>query len=103
MKTTEIHEFLTSLGFRYSPEGLEHYMRILQLIAHKMLNPEIPESSFITAVFNEDWEKAKSFADKRNKEALINDIFQKFVAHVKKSPQYISKRREDKLNKLFNE
>jgi hypothetical protein len=43
-------------------------MRILQLIAHKMLNPEINESSFITAVFNEDWEKAKAFADTRNKE-----------------------------------
>lgn len=70
MKTTEIHAFLMSLGVRYSPEGLEHYMRILQLIAHKMLNPELPESNFITAVFNEDWEKAKAFADTRNKEGL---------------------------------
>lgn len=89
-----------SLGVKYSPEGLAHYMLICQLIAHKMLNPEVPESNFITAVFNEDWEKAKAFADTRNKEAFSIDLFQKFVEYVKKSPKYIAKHREDKLNKL---
>ena len=101
MKTTEIHEFLMSLGVRYSPEGLNHYMLACQIIAHKMLNPEVNESSFYTAVYNEDWEKAEAFADTRNKEAFGINLFQRFVEHVKKSPQYISKQRQDKLNKLI--
>ena len=101
MKTIEIHPFLMSLGVKYTPEGLNHYMLICQLIAHKMLNPETPESNFITAVFNEDWEKAEAFADTRNKEAFGINLFQRFVEYVKKSPQYITKQREDKLNKLI--
>lgn len=89
-----------SLGVKYSPEGLEHYMRSCQLIAYKMLNPEIPESSFFTAVANEDWGRAEAFADTRNKEAFSIGLFQKFVEYVKKSPKYIEKHREDKLNQL---
>lgn len=101
MKTTEIHEFLMSLGVRYSPEGLEHYMKILQLIAYKMLHPEVPESSFITAVVEENWPKALAVADTRNKEAFGIKLFHKFVDHVKTTPQYISKIREEKLNSLL--
>jgi hypothetical protein len=101
MKTTEIHEFLMSLGVRYSSEGLEHYMRVLQLIAYKMLNPEIPESSFITAVAEENWIKALGVADTRNKEAFGIKLFHKFVDYVKTTPQYISKKREEKLNSLI--
>lgn len=101
MKTTEIHEFLMTLGVRYTPEGLEHYMKILQLIAYKMLNPEIPESSFVEAVAQENWIKAQSIADTRNKEAFGIKMFQKFVGHVKTTPQYISKMREEKLNSLL--
>lgn len=101
MKTTEIHEFLMSLGGGYSAEGLEHYMRVLQLIAHKMINPEVPESSFITAVVEENWPKALAVADTRNKEAFGIKLFHKFVAYVKTTPQYISKRREEKLNNLL--
>jgi hypothetical protein len=101
MKTTEIHKFLMSLGVRFTAEGLEHYMRILQLIAYKMLNPEIPESNFVTLVAQENWSKAQVVADTRNKEAFGVDLFQKFVAYVKTTPQYISKKREEKLNLII--
>ena len=100
MKIVEIHNFLMSLGVKYTAEGLDHYMKVLQLIAHKMLNPEVPESSFITAVANENWPKALAVADTRNKEAFGIKLFHKFVNHVKTTPQYISKMREEKLNNL---
>lgn len=91
-----------SLGVKYSPEGLDHYMRILQLIAYKIFFPEIQESSFVTAVANEDWGRAEAFADTRNKEAFSIGLFQKFVEYVKKSPKYIEKHREDKLNQILS-
>ena len=101
MKKTEINDFLMSLGVKYTPEGLEHYIHILQLIDYKMLHPEIPESGFVTAVAEENWIKALGVADTRNKEAFGIKLFHKFVVHVKQTPQYISKRREEKLNNLL--
>jgi hypothetical protein len=101
MSKVEIHEFLMSLGVTYTPEGLNHYIHILQLIDYKMLHPEIPESGFITAVAEENWIKALGVADTRNKEAFGIKLFHKFVFHVKQTPAYISKMREERLNKIL--
>jgi hypothetical protein len=40
-------------------------------------------------------------ADTRNKEAFGIKLFHKFVVHVKQTPVYISKMREDRLNKIL--
>ena len=101
MKTTEIHEFLMSLGVRFSSEGLNHYMLQCQLVAHKMMNPDVKESNFITLVYEENWVKALHIADTRNKEAFQIRLYQKFVEYVKQTPAYISKMREDRLNKIL--
>lgn len=101
MKTTEIHDFLMSLGVGFTEEGLNHYMMQCQLVAYKMINPNVPESNFITLVCQENWTKALHFADTRNKEAFQIKLYQKFVDYVKKTPDYVSKRREDRLNKIL--
>ena len=101
MSKVEINEFLMSLGVKYTKEGLEHYIHILKLIDYKMLHPEIPESGFVTAVAEENWIKALGVADTRNKEAFGIKLFHKFVVHVKQTPAYISKMREERLNKIL--
>lgn len=101
MSKVEINEFLMSLGVKYTKEGLEHYIHILQLIDYKMLHPEIPESGFVTAVAEENWIKALGVADTRNKEVFGIKLFHKFVEYVKQTPAYISKMREERLNKIL--
>jgi hypothetical protein len=95
----DIYKFLDSLA-SYSPEGRNHYHHICSLIAYKMMNPNYPESKFVTLVVQEDWEKAYHFADTRNKEAFNINLFQKFVEYIKSRPEFITKNREDKLDQL---
>lgn len=64
------YNFLMSLPFNITPEGFKHYQTILDIIYNKFMNPEQPESKFVTCCFNEDWEKALWVADTRNKEAM---------------------------------
>lgn len=91
------YNFLKSLPYQITPEGFKHYLTILDIIYEKFMNPEKPESNFVTLCFNEDWEKAKYVADDRNKEALQYHIIQDFVKYIKKCPEYIQKNRQDKL------
>lgn len=83
----DIHKFLDSLA-SYSTEGKEHYHHICSLIAYKMMNPDYPESKFVTLVVEEKWDQAYHWADTRNKEAFNS------------RPEFITKNREDKLNQL---
>jgi hypothetical protein len=96
----DINKFLDSLGVSYSTEGREHYQHICSLIAYKMMNPNYPESNFVTLVAEEKWDQAYHFADTRNKEAFGISLFQKFVEYIKSRPEYITKNREDKLKQL---
>lgn len=95
----DIHKFLDSLA-SYSTEGKEHYHHICSLIAYKMMNPDYPESKFVTLVVEEKWDQAYHWADTRNKEAFNINLFQKFVEYIKSRPEFITKNREDKLNQL---
>lgn len=96
------NDFLMSLPYNITPEGLKHYTNILDIIFNKFMNPEQPESSFVTHCFNEDWERAKWAADTRNKEALQFNIIQDFVKYVKTCPPYLQKRRSERLNSIIS-
>jgi len=99
--TTEINKFLDSLGVQYTDEGREHFLFICKKIADKFYDPEIIPSSFVKAVYEEDWERAKCIADTRNKEGFEINLFQKLVNYIKSTPLYISNKREDKLNIIY--
>jgi hypothetical protein len=59
------YNFLKSLPYQITPEGFKHYLTILDIIYEKFMNPEKPESNFVTLCFNEDWEKIFSINHNR--------------------------------------
>jgi hypothetical protein len=100
------YNFLRSISIKLNPitlnpEGFKHILKILDMIYFKFMDPSIPECKFVTLCFNEDWEKAKLFADDMNKQALQYNIIQDFVKHIKQCPEYIQKNREDKINNII--
>ena len=95
------YNFLRSISITLNPEGFKHILKILDMIYFKFMDPSIPECKFVTLCFNEDWEKAKLFADDMNKQALQYNIIQDFVKHIKQCPEYIQKNRENKINNIL--
>lgn len=106
MNPNFIYNFICSLhpngrtGF--TDDGFNHYSNVLLLIWNKMMNPEIPESKFVTLCCEEKWDYAESIADTRNREAIeVCDMFREFSKYVKKHPEYIQRMRNKKLEELF--
>lgn len=105
---SQIHDFIVSQHpkgrYGFTDEGYSHYVNILTLIKNKIFNPDQPESSFITACYNEDWNRAKYYADTRNKEAIeYCDMFKKFNQHIKSTQEYHLFLRERNLELLLND
>lgn len=91
-----------SLQFvKYSEEGWNHYVNILNTIKDKLFYPDKPESNFVELVVSEQWDKAFHFADTINKEAFKINLFQNFIKYIKNSPEYIQHNRNIQLNKLL--
>ena len=100
-ESIRITEFLHSTGYKYTDEGLNHYMNILIIIKNKLFNPDIPECNFVELVVSEQWDKAYWAADTRNREAFGINLFQNFIKYVKGSAEYIQYNRSKSLNKIL--
>ena len=100
-ESIRITEFLHSTGYKYTDEGLNHYMNILIIIKNKLFNPDIPECNFVELVVSEQWDKAYWAADTRNREAFGINLFQNFIKYVKGSAEYIQHNRSKSLNKIL--
>lgn len=58
---------------------------------------------FIKLCIEENWEYAIAVGDSANKQILKQSkLYHNFVKSVKTSPEYISKIREEQLNKILN-
>ena len=82
MEPIRITEFLHSTGYKYTDEGLNHYMNILIIIKNKLFNPDMPECNFVELVVSEQWDKAYWAADTRNREAFGINLFQNFNSNI---------------------
>ena len=102
----DIFEFLSSTHKNgrsgFTDEGWNHYISILKIIAHKMFNPEYPESKFVELCVSEKWDYVKAIADTRNREAIeYCDLFRIFIQYIKSRSDYKQLNREKKINKLI--
>ena len=97
-------DFLISVVPRkdLTDEGYAHYVNVLRLILDGMMNGT-PNGKFVESCCKEDWSRAESIADTRNKEAIEkSDLFKKFISYIKKHPSYIQKVRNEKLNTIIH-
>lgn len=100
MKTRDEIEKLVSK--QVSDAGIKHISDMLEGIQEYIMYKK-PTSKFMQLCSDENWGYAVAMADLMNKEILIQTtIFQDFVKIVKTSPEFISKRREEKLNEILN-